>query len=84
VAIARAIVKRPAIVLADEPTANLDAENSNNILRIMEHLNRELGTTFIFATHDEKVIRFLRRKISLVDGRVSRDELTSSDSERTN
>jgi putative ABC transport system ATP-binding protein len=74
VAIARAIVKEPAIVLADEPTANLDAENSHNILRIMENLNRELGTTFLFATHDEKVIGYLRREISLVDGRVAHDK----------
>lgn len=78
VAIARAIVKRPAIILADEPTANLDAENSHNILEIMEELNRELKTTFIFATHDEKVIRYLRRKINLFDGRVVKDEIMSS------
>lgn len=75
VAIARAIVKQPAIILADEPTANLDAENSHNILKIMEELNYELKTTFIFATHDEKVIRYLRRKISLFDGRVVKDEI---------
>jgi putative ABC transport system ATP-binding protein len=74
VAIARAMVKKPAIVLADEPTANLDAKNSHNILQTMEKLNRELETTFIFATHDEKVIRYLHRKVSLEDGRVARDE----------
>jgi len=74
VAIARAVVKKPPLLLADEPTANLDAENSHHILRTMEVLNRELGTTFLFATHDEKVIAYLRRKIILVDGRVSRDE----------
>jgi len=74
VAIARAMVKRPALLLADEPTANLDAENSHNILRTMERLNRELGTTFIFATHDQKVIRYLRRIITLVDGKVASDE----------
>lgn len=83
VAIARAIVKKPAIVLADEPTANLDAENSHNILQIMDNLNRELGTTFVFATHDEKVIGYLRRKISLTDGKVSRDEVMQSNNERT-
>ena len=55
-AIARAVVKEPDLVLADEPTANLDAENSHNILQTMEHLNRDLGTTFIFSTHDDKVI----------------------------
>ncbi|MFC1771394.1 ABC transporter ATP-binding protein [Candidatus Margulisiibacteriota bacterium] len=74
VAIARAIVKKPKIVLADEPTANLDAENSYNILNIMLNLNKELKTTFLFATHDEKVIRYLKRKISLVDGKVVSDE----------
>jgi len=73
VAIARAVVKEPDIVLADEPTANLDAENSHNILQTMERLNRELGTTFIFATHDDKVMRYLKRKITLVDGRVATD-----------
>jgi putative ABC transport system ATP-binding protein len=70
VAIARAMVKRPDIVLADEPTANLDADNSHHILQTMEKLNKELNTTFIFATHDEKVISYLRRKITLVDGKV--------------
>ena len=75
VAIARAMVKRPAIVLADEPTANLDAANSHNILQTMEKLNRELQTTFLFATHDEKVISYVRRKIILLDGKVSRDEI---------
>jgi len=74
VAIARAVVKRPPITLADEPTANLDAENSHHILRTMERLNKDLGTTFIFATHDEKVIGYLRRKITLFDGAVARDE----------
>ena len=74
VSIARAMVKTPKIVLADEPTANLDAKNSHNILQTMEKLNRELNTTFIFATHDEKVIQYLRRKISLDDGQVVSDE----------
>ena len=73
VAIARAIVKRPAVVLADEPTANLDAENSRNILDTMATLSRDLQTTFLFATHDEKVIRYLRRKIVLGDGKVVED-----------
>jgi putative ABC transport system ATP-binding protein len=78
VAIARAMVKRPEIVLADEPTANLDAENSHHILRTMVRLNKELKTTFIFATHDDKVIGYLRRKISLVDGKVAKDEITNN------
>lgn len=75
VAICRAIVKRPEIVLADEPTANLDAKNSHNILQTMETLNRELGTTFLFSTHDDKVIGYLKRKIILVDGAVAKDEV---------
>jgi len=74
VAVARAVVKRPDLVLADEPTANLDSENSFNILEMMVKLNRELETTFIFATHDEKVMKYLRRKIHLMDGRVIKDE----------
>ena len=80
VAIARAIVKRPQIVLADEPTANLDAENSHNVIRIMEELNRDLGTTFLFSTHDEKVVGYLRRTITLADGRVASDEIRSAGS----
>ncbi len=76
VAIARAVVKKPELVLADEPTANLDAENSHAILHTMEDINRDLGTTFLFSTHDAKVIAHLRRKITLVDGRVAGDEPT--------
>jgi putative ABC transport system ATP-binding protein len=75
VAVARAMVKRPSLVLADEPTANLDAANSHNILKTMENLNRELKTTFLFATHDDKVINYLHRKIFLIDGRVDKDEI---------
>jgi putative ABC transport system ATP-binding protein len=74
VAVARAMVKRPKIVLADEPTANLDAANSHNILGTMATLNQELHTTFVFATHDPKVIDYLRRKVTLMDGRVAADE----------
>jgi len=73
VAVARAMVKLPEIVLADEPTANLDAANSHNILKTMRDLNAELKTTFIFATHDEKVISYLRRKVVLNDGKVIDD-----------
>ena len=74
VAIARAIVKKPELILADEPTANLDAENSHHIMETMVSLNKELETTFIFATHDEKVMRYLKRKISLLDGKIDKDE----------
>jgi putative ABC transport system ATP-binding protein len=74
VAIARAMVKKPSLVLADEPTANLDAANSHHILKTMVALNKELKTTFLFATHDDKVISYLRRKIYLLDGKVNKDE----------
>jgi putative ABC transport system ATP-binding protein len=73
VAIARAMVKRPKIVLADEPTANLDSANAHVILKTMKHLNKELGTTFLFSTHDEKVMSYLDRTISLKDGKVVSD-----------
>ena len=75
VAIARAMVKKPQIVLADEPTANLDSKNSHHILETMLKLNEELKTTFIFATHDEKVMKYLKRKVSLEDGKVVSDEV---------
>ena len=75
VAIARAMVKRPLLVLADEPSANLDAKNSNNIVQTMKRLNKELNTTFIFATHDEKVMQYLDRIITLKDGSVEDDKL---------
>lgn len=75
VAIARSMVKRPEIVLADEPTANLDSANSHHILQTMKKLNHELKTTFIFATHDEKVMKYLDRIISLEDGKVMKDIL---------
>jgi putative ABC transport system ATP-binding protein len=73
VAIARAMVKRPAIVLADEPSANLDAKNSHHILQTMRKLNEELKTTFIFATHDEKVMQYLKRIVTLKDGKIEND-----------
>ncbi len=75
VAVARAMVKEPSIVVADEPTANLDSDNSHNILKMMKQLNAELGTTFLFSTHDEKVIAYLERVITLVDGQVANDEI---------
>jgi putative ABC transport system ATP-binding protein len=78
VAIARAMVKKPQIVLADEPTANLDAANSHHILRTMVTLNQSLHTTFVFATHDEKVIQYLRRKITLEDGQIVKDEVVAT------
>ena len=73
-AIARAIVHKPSIVLADEPTANLDSENSHHIMEIMENLNKNLTTSFIFATHDEKIMSYLNRIVYLEDGKIIRDQ----------
>lgn len=81
VAVARAMVKRPGLVLADEPTANLDVENSHNILKMMVKLNKELETTFLFATHDQKVIDYVRRKITLIDGKIAEDIQTTPKSQ---
>ena len=71
VAIARALATHPVLVLADEPTANLDTENGRQIMEIMERLNQETGTTFVFASHDPRVFPFARRMVTLRDGRVS-------------
>lgn len=78
VAIARAMVKKPEILLADEPTANLDAENAHIILKMMEQLNKELNTTFLFSTHDEKVMKYLNRLIHLRDGAIENDEYVNA------
>jgi putative ABC transport system ATP-binding protein len=75
VAVARAVVGRPALVLADEPTANLDSTTSEALLDVMEQLNREEGTTFVFSTHDQRVMDRARRLIRLVDGRIESDEV---------
>ena len=74
VAIARALVKDPMLILADEPTANLDSENSHQILELMRELNHEYKAAVIFSTHDEKVTRYIRREVRLEDGRVSWDK----------
>jgi putative ABC transport system ATP-binding protein len=71
VAIARALATRPVLVLADEPTANLDTENGKQVMEIMRRLNQETGTTFVFATHDPRVIAFARRVVELRDGRIT-------------
>ncbi|MBA65261.1 MAG: lipoprotein-releasing system ATP-binding protein LolD [Candidatus Marinimicrobia bacterium] len=73
-AIARALVHEPVLVMADEPTANLDAENSHNIMRILTKLNNELDTSFVFATHDEKIMGYLKRIIRLEDGNIINDK----------
>ncbi|MCD6291284.1 MAG: ABC transporter ATP-binding protein [Anaerolineae bacterium] len=73
VAIARALAPRPSLVLADEPTANLDTENGRQVMQIMQRLNEQTGTAFVFATHDPRVVSFARRVIRLRDGRVVDD-----------
>jgi len=74
VAVARAVASKPQLVLADEPTANLDGENSEILLQMMRRLNEEDGTTFLFSTHDDRVVAYARRVIRLVDGKVAEDE----------
>ena len=70
VAIARALATKPTLILADEPTANLDTPNGRQVMEIMTRLNQETGVTFIFATHDPRVIQYARRQITLRDGLV--------------
>jgi putative ABC transport system ATP-binding protein len=76
VAVARALASHPAIVLADEPTANLDSQNSDELLAIMSQLNQESQVTIIVATHDPRVIDHTRRHIVLTDGRIETDQTT--------
>ncbi len=73
VAVARALVKHPKLVLADEPTANLDSKTSREVIEVMVRMNRELNTTFIFSTHDPMVMEFARRKVEIKDGNISLD-----------
>ena len=75
VAIARAIASGPAVTLADEPTANVDSSTADKLLDIMERLNRERGATFIFSTHDPRVMERARRVVRMVDGQVEREEV---------
>ena len=74
VAIARALVKNPDYVLADEPTANIDTKTGHEILHLMEEMNKKLGTTFIFSTHDPQVMEHARRLIKIRDGKIESDE----------
>jgi putative ABC transport system ATP-binding protein len=76
VAVARAVAARPALVLADEPTANLDGENAEILMHMMRDLRDRHGMTFIFSTHDPRVVAHAVRVVTLVDGRVARDEVT--------
>ena len=77
VAVARAIVSNPSLVLADEPTANLDSTTSGSLLELMQRMNEERGVSFVFSTHDELVMRFARGAIKLLDGKILRE--TSGD-----
>jgi len=79
VAVARALASKPKFVLADEPTANLDSKSASTLLEIMEQLNLEENITFIFSTHDPRVVKMARRVITLEDGKVISDEHKSSD-----
>ena len=74
VAVARALATNPKLILADEPTANLDTENGEQVMGIMKKLNNETGVTFVFATHDPRVIKYANRVVTLEDGMVVKDE----------
>ena len=74
IAVARAIVARPAVVLADEPTANLDSHTASDLLRTMKTLNETRGITFLISTHDPMVMEFARRLVTLHDGRITHDQ----------
>ncbi|MDE0523151.1 MAG: ABC transporter ATP-binding protein [Boseongicola sp.] len=78
VAVARALVSRPTIVLADEPTANLDSKNALELVDLMRNLNREHGTTFLIGTHDVRVMEHSMRHIEMVDGRIDNDARSSA------
>jgi putative ABC transport system ATP-binding protein len=73
VAVARALATDPKLILADEPTANLDTENGRQVMDIMQRLNRETGVTFVFATHDPRVISYANRVVTLQDGLITKD-----------
>lgn len=78
VAVARALSIHPSLVLADEPTANLDTENGEQVMEIMKKLNEETGTTFVFATHDPRVIKYARRVVTLLDGVIEKESLVEA------
>jgi putative ABC transport system ATP-binding protein len=74
VAVARALAPKPAIVLADEPTANLDSKNAEELIALMASLNASSGITFLIATHDSRVIAHSRRQIEMIDGKITADD----------
>lgn len=76
VAVARALASKPTLILADEPTANLDTTNGQQVMEIMKKLNKETGVTFIFATHDPRVINYASRVVTLQDGLIEKDTKT--------
>lgn len=76
IAVARALATNPKLILADEPTANLDTENGKQVMDIMSRLNKETGVTFIFATHDPRVISYAKRVVTLQDGLITKDNKT--------
>jgi putative ABC transport system ATP-binding protein len=78
VAVARAVAARPRLVLADEPTANLDGENAEALLALMRRLNKDHGATFVFSTHDTRVMAYAERVVTLIDGKVEKDERKTS------
>jgi putative ABC transport system ATP-binding protein len=73
VAVARALASKPTLILADEPTANLDTTNGQQVMEIMKNLNKETGVTFVFATHDPRVIKYANRVVTLQDGLITKD-----------
>jgi putative ABC transport system ATP-binding protein len=75
VAVARALASKPKFILADEPTANLDSKSTGDLLDLMAELNQKLNITFLFATHDQRVMDRARRIITLTDGKISSDEI---------
>lgn len=78
VAIARALINRPVVIVADEPTANLDSENAQRIIELMRSLNREFRTSFVFSTHDERLLSSVDRKVHLLDGLITEDVRTTA------
>ena len=77
VAVARALAPKPTLILADEPTANLDTTNGQQVMEIMKKLNKETGVTFVFATHDPRVINYAQRVVTLQDGLIVKDSKTN-------